>query len=175
MKQIYFVMTDTGTILSKIVKYFMKDEYGHVSISLDKNLNKMYSFGRINPYIAFLGGFVQEKTNEGTFKRFTNTKTRILEYDVDEKQYAKLMDNIEKFKLNKNKYKFNTAGLFAIYFNKKISKENYFYCAEFVKHITKESNINLNLPELIRPENFKELNNSRLVYKGLLREYKINN
>ena len=40
MKQIYFVMTDTGTILSKIVKHFMKDEYGHVSISLDKDLTK---------------------------------------------------------------------------------------------------------------------------------------
>ena len=172
MKQIYFIMTDTGTILSKIVKHFMKDEYGHVSISLDKGLKQMYSFGRINPYIAFWGGFVQEDTHKGTFRRFTNTKTKILELDIDEKQYLKLRNNIEKFKLNKNKYKFNVIGLFAIYFNKQVKRDNYFYCAEFVKHITENSNINLNLPELIRPENFKELDNSKIIYKGLLREYK---
>ena len=50
MKQIYFILTDTGTILSRIVKFFMKDEYAHISLSLDKDLNNMYSFGRLNPY-----------------------------------------------------------------------------------------------------------------------------
>ena len=49
MKQIYFVITNTGTILSKIVIKFMKDEYSHASISLDKKLKQMYSFGRLNP------------------------------------------------------------------------------------------------------------------------------
>ena len=56
--KIYFILSYTGTILSRLVRIFTKDEFCHVSLSLDKNLTKMYSFGRINPYIAFIGGFV---------------------------------------------------------------------------------------------------------------------
>lgn len=36
MKKIYIILTHTGTILSKIIKEFTKDEFSHVSIALDK-------------------------------------------------------------------------------------------------------------------------------------------
>ena len=53
MKQIYIVLTHTGTALSTIIKYYTKDEFSHVSISLDEELEEMYSFGRLNPYNPF--------------------------------------------------------------------------------------------------------------------------
>lgn len=37
--KIYIVLTHTGTILSKIVKWYTKKDFSHVSISLDKELN----------------------------------------------------------------------------------------------------------------------------------------
>ena len=57
-------------------------------------------------------------------------------------------------------------------FNIKYRKENSFYCAEFVQYITCNSDINLNLPELVRPENFKELIGIREIFQGYLRDYK---
>ena len=60
MRKVYLVLTYTGTILSRIVKLYTRKEYSHVSIALDENLEEMYSFGRVNPYIAFIGGFVHE-------------------------------------------------------------------------------------------------------------------
>ena len=48
MKKIYIILTHTGTMLSKIIKKYTKDEFSHVSIALDKELNRMYSFGRLN-------------------------------------------------------------------------------------------------------------------------------
>lgn len=53
MKQIYFVITHTGTILSKIIKWYTKEKFTHVSIALDFQLTRMYSFGRLNPYNPF--------------------------------------------------------------------------------------------------------------------------
>lgn len=44
MKKIYIILTHTGTLLSKIIKMYTKDEYSHVSISLDSELEEMYSF-----------------------------------------------------------------------------------------------------------------------------------
>lgn len=174
MKKVYVIMSHTGTILSKIIRLKTGDEYTHASIALDENLKQMYSFGRINPYIAFLGGFVRERKNFGTFKRFRNTEVSILEIEVTEKQYAEISLNIFDMKKNKKKYRFNILGLILAGINKKNEKENYFYCAEFVKYILDKGNVDIsNLPNIIKPEDFKNLKNANLIYKGYLREYEV--
>ena len=43
MKEIYIVLTHTGTVLSRIIKNYTQDEFSHVSISLDKELKDKYS------------------------------------------------------------------------------------------------------------------------------------
>ena len=175
MKKIYFILTDTGTFLSNVVKFFMKDEFGHVSISLDKKLRQMYSFGRLNPYNAWVGGFVHENIKKGTFRRFYNTKARIISYKISDEQYNNLKKNILELKKNRRELRFNTLGLIGIYFNIKRRKNDYFYCAEFIKYVTEKSDIDLKLPELVRPESFKDIEDSELVYSGLLRNYKVIN
>ena len=72
MKEIYIVLTHTGTTLSGVVKFYTRKKYTHVSIGLDSELNELYSFGRLNPYNPFKGGFVREDLNNGTFARFKN-------------------------------------------------------------------------------------------------------
>lgn len=171
MKHIYFVLTDSGSVLSKIIKYFMKDEYAHVSIALDKRLEQMYSFGRLNPYNPFHGGFVHEFIYKGTFKRFKNTKARIIVINITDEQYKKLKQIIKETKRNRAIFKFNILGLFGIYFKYKRKKQNYFYCAEYIKFAIEKSNINLKLPELVRPENFKNIEGSKVIFNGLLQEY----
>ena len=101
MKKIYIVLTYSGTCLSKVIKEFTKDEFSHVSISLDIGLEQMYSFGRLHPYNMFMAGFVQEKIQEGTFKRFYNTRTKVYELAVTEEQYNKVAENIELIKREK--------------------------------------------------------------------------
>ena len=70
---IYIVVTQTGTVLSRILKIVTKAEYNHVSISLDPSLDQMYSFGRKNAYNPIWGGMVQECPKWGTFKRISGT------------------------------------------------------------------------------------------------------
>lgn len=170
-KKIYIVLTYTGTILSKIVKIYTREEYSHVSISLDKKLNKMYSFGRLNPYNPFIGGFVHEGINIGTFKRFKNTKTEIYEIEVTSKQYNKIRREIKRIKNNRKNYKFNIVGLFLSALNYKYTKINSYYCAEFVKYLVDEANLELELPNAVKPVDFKKYNNLDLLYKGILRNY----
>jgi len=175
MKRIYFVLTYSGTILGRIIRFKTGKIYTHVSISLDENLEKMYSFSRINPYICFLGGFMHEKLDSGCFKRFKNTKAKICSIEVTDYQYEKLQEQIALFEKNRDKYKFNVLGLTYILFDKEIHRENYFYCAEFIKHILGKSNVNIKLPNMPRPEDFEELKNSKVIYKGLLNKYKAAN
>lgn len=173
MKKIYIVLTYSGTLLSNIIKIYTKDEFSHISISLDKELKEMYSFGRIYSYHPFCAGFVHEQLERGFFKRFKNTRSAIYSMEISNESYKKIKKIISKMKKNKSKYKFNILGLFAVGLNKKITKENCFYCAEFVKHLLEISNVKLELPTLIRPENFKNIEVLELEYKGLLRNYNI--
>lgn len=173
MKEIYIVLTHTGTVLSRIIKGYTRDEFSHVSISLDKELKEMYSFGRLNPYNPFWGGFVQEGINFGTFKRFRKTVCKIYSLKITEEQYNNVRGMIEYIKSSKQLHKFNVIGLFAVGFNKRISFENSFYCAEFVKYVLDKSGIENNLPELIKPEDFKNIQDLNEIYSGRLRKYQI--
>ena len=49
-KKIYIVLTRTNTILSRLIGFIEDDEYTHASISLDRGLSQMYSFGRKYSY-----------------------------------------------------------------------------------------------------------------------------
>lgn len=170
MKKIYIILTYTGTILSRIVKIYTRKEYSHVSISLDSNLNQMYSFGRLNPYNPFIGGFVHEGIDKGTFKRFKKTKTKIYSLEIDEEKYKKLENIIENIQNSKNLYKFNLIGLIAVALNVKIKREKCFYCAEFVKYVLEQSQV-LELPDIVKPEDFEKVQGLNEVYKGILKEY----
>ena len=172
MKKIYIILTYTGTILSKIVKIYTRREYSHVSISLNEDLTKMYSFGRLNPYNPFSGGFVHEEIDKGTFKRFKKTKTKIYSLEIPEEKYEKLESIIEQMQAKKNLYKFNVIGLLGIMLNVKIKREKYFYCAEFVKYVLEQSQV-LELPELVKPEDFEKVSGISEIYRGVLREYRI--
>ena len=60
MKKLYIVLTYTGTVISKMIKGYTKDEFCHSSIALDLELNEMYSFGRKYTFTPIFAGFVHE-------------------------------------------------------------------------------------------------------------------
>lgn len=172
-KKIYIVFTYTGTIISKIVKFYTKEEFSHISIALDEDLKEMYSFGRLNPYNPFSGGFVKEGINKGTFKRFKNTKCAIYSLKLTEEQYDKIISVIKRMRRKRKKYKFNRIGLFAVAVNYKYTKDNAFYCAEFVKYLFDSAGIKNDIPELVKPMDFGDIKNLKLLYEGLLIDYKL--
>lgn len=173
MKKIYIVLTHTGTLLSRLIRSYTKDEFSHVSISLDSQLNEMYSFGRLNPYNPFWGGFVHEGIEFGTFKRFKLTRTKIYSLEIEDDKYQKIVGLINYIKNTKQLHKFNVIGLFAVGFHKRIEFKDSFYCAEFVKYVIETAGVKTNLPDMIKPEHFKKLENIKLVYEGKLKDYNI--
>ena len=173
MQKIYLVLTHTGTLLSNLIKLYTKNDYSHISIAFDENLDEMYSFGRLFTYNAFIGGLVREYLDKGTFKRFKKTTTSIYSIEVSDSQYNEIKKVVLNMYERRKEYKFNFIGVFFVMFNKKINRKNALYCAEFVKYALASGNIDINnLPEIIKPEDFKKMKNIKLIYKGVLQEYK---
>lgn len=173
MRKIYIVLTYTGTILSKLVRGYTGKEYAHVSIALDKELDRMYSFGRVHPYNPFVGGFVHESTDWGTFKRFYKTKTKIYSLEVNDEQFDKITKIIQDFNSNKETYKFNFWGILFAAIHLKLKREKCFYCAEFVKYVFDNSNLGIDLPDIVKPDDFNNIDDFQEIYTGILRQYKM--
>ena len=173
--KIYIVISQTGTVLSRILKFITGAEYNHVSIGLSKDLQYMYSFGRKNPYNPFFGGFVLESKNFGTFKRFSNTKVKVLSIDVNSDTYKAITERMEYMLNNKNDFGYNYLGLYLALFKIAKKSEKRFYCSEFVKQILLDYDIEgskmLEDIPIPRPIDFLDIPNTDTIYIGKLKDY----
>ncbi len=172
-EHVYLVISQTGTILSLILKFFTKAKYNHASISLEDKLDEMYSFGRKYPYNVFYGALVKEHPSFGTFKRFYKTTCQILKLKVTAEQKSCIENTVKTMYENKKQYKFDVLGIFLASFKKKLRRKNYFYCSEFVRTVLVDAGVitKEELPEIIKPIDFLSLKNTETVYEGNLKEY----
>ncbi|MBE6729725.1 MAG: hypothetical protein E7568_05790 [Ruminococcaceae bacterium] len=172
-RNLYIVLTQTGTVFSRILKCIYKREYNHASISIDDSMEPMFSFGRLKPYNAFKGGFVKESVNWGTFKRFYKTTAKILCVKVDQRTFEGVSKTLENFWLNRKNCKYNYRGLFFGFFGKYKAFNNCFYCSEFIKEVLVKNGISgcEKLPDIIHPSDFTIIPHT-VIYEGILREYK---
>lgn len=171
MKKIYIILSYSGTIPSKMIKIFTHYNYSHVSIALKSNINIMYSFGRKKVNNPFDGGFIIETKNGSFYKKFNKTKCIIMEIDVNYKQYKKLLSLIKQYKKDINIYKYDIVGLVLRIFNIKITRKNYSVCTEFVGKLLKESGIYNFENKIIKPVDFLNIPNKRIIYQGNLLSY----
>jgi hypothetical protein len=150
------------SIVAKGIRFFTRAPFQHSAISLEEDLESMYSFARKKPYNPFIGGFVRENFNEGFYARFKKDKIKykVVAMNVSEAQKEKIKNKINEFIKNKNKYRYNILGLFLNYFNISRVKDDYFFCSEFVYYILKSAGvIDFKLPRsLVRPVDFLNIN-----------------
>lgn len=167
-KYIYLVFTKTGTWFSKVLDFFEPSDYLHSSLSLNKNLDTLYSFGRRNPNNPFSGGFAVENLEDGVFSKNKNISLSIYKIYVTPKQYQLIDDMVNNFLINEDQYKYNMLGLLGFFINKPIKRENHYFCSQFVSELLITSNVvKLDKPaSLTKPSDLIKIYHDNLVYKG---------
>ncbi|WP_175640307.1 hypothetical protein [Metabacillus schmidteae] len=169
-KEIYVVLTDTGTLFTRLIKLYTKKSFNHASISFDKSLTEVYSFGRKTPSNPFIGGFVKENMKSHFFRQ---AKCRVYSCTVSTAQYESMIDYIQKIDKEKSLYRYNLLGLFAILLNKQINRKHAFFCSQFVATVLQECDcVNFSKPpSLITPHDLIKGDDFNLVYEGNLRDW----
>lgn len=174
-KQIYILLSHSGSILSKLINIYTRKSYTHVSLGLDKDLNELYSFGRLKPYNPVLGGFIKEDILNGTYNRFPNTRCALYLLTVTQDQYKRLDVEIERFRKDQAKYRYNLIGLVGVIVNRPIQREYNYFCSQFVSEVLSNSGINIieKIPGLTSPVDFLECKDLTIVYEGQLNQYNL--
>jgi hypothetical protein len=168
MKEIYIMLTQVGTLVSKSIQLYTKAKYNHASIGVDPSLQVFYSFARRVRYFPIIGGFITEVINQGMFKYYPETECAIYAIKVADAVYDKVCEILETYKSNSQKYHYNLMGLFGILINKPFSSEYKCTCAEFVAKVLHQSGIfTFHKPFcFVRPDEIPVIPGISLVYEG---------
>ncbi len=170
---IYIVVTQTGTILSRLLKVITHANYNHVSVSADPTLNTMYSFGRKYPYNPFWGGFVMESPHFGTFKRFSETDAVVLSVPVEKEVKEEIEARLTEMYQHRKEYHYDTLGLLLAGIKVRYVRENTYYCSSFVKALLREFELADEdiFGKFPKPIEFLDVHGGEVVYRGKLRLY----
>ncbi|WP_087974394.1 hypothetical protein [Oceanobacillus rekensis] len=169
-KKVYIVLTDTGTLFTKMIKFYTRKPYNHASISCDADLSEVYSFGRKKPNNPFIGGFVRENFKTGLFKQ---SRAAIYCCTVSDHQLQKANDYIKRIEKQKDQFRYNFLGLFGVILNKPVKRKNAYFCSQFVATVLKECDI-IEFPKplsLVMPHDLQEAEDFQLVYQGKLAHF----
>ena len=164
---IYVILTQTGTLPAKIIKFVTKAPYNHTSITSNDELMDIYSFCRKYRLVPLPAGFVNE-SELGVFDMFNFVPCEVYGFKVTDEQFDKYRKLIAKFKRDSKVYSYNVLGLFALAFGIPVHRKNHFICSQFVAHILTECGVasfNKDLC-LVKPDDFRYLDKAQLVYKG---------
>ena len=174
MRKIYIIQMHTKTLPSWIISFFTRYKYSHVAISFNRNCDITYSFGRKNLYSIFNAGFVMETKSGEFFKRFKDTKCRIYELDVSNKQYNDLIRIIKYIKKNKNCYGYDYLGIVLRYLKIPVTFKNKYVCSYFVAQLLEDAKICDFEKETfnVRPRDFEKVKGFNLIYTGKYALYK---
>ncbi|MRH44060.1 hypothetical protein GH741_15560 [Aquibacillus halophilus] len=169
-RKIYLLFSDTGTFLAKAINVYTKTPLNHASIAFDLSLEEVYSFGRKNQRNPFSGGFVKEDTRTSFFEK---AKCAVYSFSITELEYERIRRRIQQMEEQKDHYKYNALGLLGVAFNRELSRENAYFCSQFVATILSECGIYQNDKPacLIRPQDLIAWHQLQLVYQGSLQAY----
>ena len=170
-RTIYFVFTDTGTFLSRIINFFTNKTLNHVSISLDSTLTDLYSFGRKNPKNPFSGGFVKEDIR-GIFLK--DAACVIYSFNLSESEFRCLTNYIKQFESEKEYYKYNFIGLIGVLLNIEIHRKRALFCSQFAATVMRDvPSFRIEKPAcFVTPSDIRNHPGMIKIYEGKLGNYK---
>lgn len=172
-KEIYLVITQTGSIVSRMLRRITGAEYNHVSVSLESDLHYMYSFGRRYAYFPWWGGFVRESTEFGTMKRFSDTMAVVLAISVSDDTYDKVGNELSAMLENKDEYYYDSIGLLLAGFKIIYKRKRHYYCSDFVRDLLVRFDIEGSelFEPIVQPVHFLDIPDGNVIYRGRLRDF----
>ncbi len=137
---VYIVFLSTTTYMGRMIRFCTRNQYSHVSIAFDRDLNKMYSFARYRVNSPILGGFVTELPHRYLHGN-RDVVIKICEIPLPPEEYDRIREEVTYFLENKEVMIYNTLNAALSLIGKKLSVRNMFTCLEFVTYLMRYPNI----------------------------------
>ncbi len=172
MKQVYVLLSKTGTATSKMVDIFAKGKYTHTSLALTPETDKFYSYARRRLYNFLIGGIFVENVNTFVFARFPDAPCGLFELDVSDEAYEKIKAFVDERLADYDKSTYNFIGTPLMRLGIAWKRKKKFTCSQFVAvAIDKGGETKFPKdPYLMLPRDFVNIEGIRQIYEGKVSE-----
>lgn len=130
LNYIYVVFSATPYKMGKLIRKVTGSTYNHMSISLDSELNRMYSFARRYYRTPLYGGFVRESLNRYQ-KNAARSQIMICRIPVTTARYAALEQHLSLMETRQNRYLYNHLSALSSLLRVSIPARDASTCVEF--------------------------------------------
>lgn len=167
--RLYFVVSQPGTRVARLLGLFTRARRNHVSLLLEIGAEEMYSFGRKVRWFPLRGGFVVERLSEGVLRLCAaRSPFDLVEVRLTETQREAVRVRLGRFLAAPERYAYNLLGLLPQLFGFVWVRKRHFSCSQFCAFLVEGI---LPLPKrypAMLPEDFYKL--GRVVRSGRLSE-----
>lgn len=169
-KDIYMVLTGTGSWLSKAIQWYTQAPLNHASVAFDGELNEVYSFGRKYENNPLVGGLVRENIKAPFFRE---AECAVYRCRVDPLQYRIMKGYVAGMMADQDRYKYHVLGLLGVALNLRLERKDAFFCSQFVASVFEQAGIRLanKPPSLTTPVDLAESPLLQEVYRGTVSGY----
>jgi hypothetical protein len=173
MRYIYLVFSSTPSRVGKMIRLFSGTRFNHVSLAFDKDLSKLYSFGRRKNNVPLNGGLVKEYPERFSLKKVNFVDVQIHKIPVTKTQYNSGKLRIAQI-MKDEKYLYNLYSVLFYPLFKGFYTYKAYTCVEFVLHMLKHMEINIDTDKptyKYLPDELLPIVDFPLVFEGNLLEY----
>lgn len=177
LKSIYIVLTKTNTALSRVIGVVTSDPYTHASISMDKKLDSLYTFSRLQPEKPLPAGFTIESPYTGYMRLHPDTACEVYEMKISNVSYHKIKKQILHMSQQSAIYRYSILGTIYCMFRIKHKRPKHYFCSQFIGELLSHSGA-VCLPKhesLMHPADYRVMPECKLLYheniQGLIRHY----
>lgn len=131
---VYIVFSATPTGMGSLIRKATRNRYNHVSLSLSRDIRKMYTFARLHRTIPLYGGFVAESILR--YQSFAGAaRVKICRVEVPEPQFTYLRNCLERLWNEREEYIYNTPAALASLVHLRPSIARAYTCVTFVQEL----------------------------------------
>jgi ribosomal protein S18 acetylase RimI-like enzyme len=163
---VFIFLSYTGTNVAKLIKAFTHDPYAHSSLSFDTDLENMVSFNG--------DGMVDENIRKDIYKKNSaHIRYSLYMYMATASEYDSMRNFVDELLGKRNKLKYNVLGLTNFIFGRGSSREDKYFCSEFIASVISAGNDKLldRQPYMISPYYFAKNKNFIFIKTGILKNY----
>ena len=168
---IYIMISKTHTKFARALRTVGRIKYNHASVSLDAELNELYSFARPQHNALLLAGLVKESVFRYSLGKASRVNVEIFKIPVTKEQHEKIKQIIELVQGDKE-YIYNLIAVISYPLLKGFHMHKAFSCIEFVMYILHKIGFKLEKPLYkYKPDDLTSILNDYQYFEGNLLEY----
>lgn len=164
---IYVVFSSTPYKMGKLIRKVTRENFNHVSISLDAELTQMYSFARRHYRLPLYGGFVRESRSRYHVNGIA-ADICLCAVPVSARQHLTLRSMLQDMHRKNRFYIYNHLSALGAVFHRPIHARDAYTCAEFCMKILKELDIPVQPDKYYSIGDIRNLLDPFVIYSGTM-------